>query len=692
MSHFRTRLVAAFVSFSLPVLAATSALAFMPEDELNQRDFMANQAARNLRTGVMQNELALFRKDKITSHGGYWYLTSHYDGFEQAVLEAETAAEIDELAATARSVGAKMPNRPEATTILGTVLLARAVRQGTDQRAQPPQDQIAALRTLLDDAKPNASADPHWYTLRIRVALAEHRPMADLIALAQEAAGRFPDYAPPYLTVAEVIFTDPKSGKRDLEIFAQKIASLTQPSFGMSAYALIYQHAVESAYGNQLSKASAVTWADLKTGIHDVLDKYKYSGWNQNYFAMMACQAEDMEETQALLTPIESQGITPPNFVWGSTDFFEACRAWAKGKARLLRPLQANPFASIRPKSRLLVADTTKRQTSEFESNMRDRIGADATAAFWNEQFEVVEAMADKYRQPNQTTPAGASKLSKFYHGFSSIVPEAAGKAQADTMLGYADDYLKAYPKSPTPILVKVKLLEEIAWNTRGRGYAKEVTPYQWRAFTEQITNIAWFLETHQAVASQDPEYYAAMSRMALYQGWPREDQLAIALNGLAKFPLYDGLYQNIVNSLTPKWGGDAEELDAFVTRALEKMPVEDRDMAYTFFYWIASTHYENGELFTKTLVRWERMKKGYVDLITRHPSNWNRSAFAYRACQAGDAEAARTMFDAMQATGDQTMKPSWGEGRYAGCEAWTRSQPMIRPQPKLTIPAKQPS
>ena len=696
MTRYIMRTMIAVGALAISTLAAH---AFAPEDELQQRDFSTEEAALALRTGAFAGFrpfIAEVRESKGATHGGTWFLTLYYDGFAQAVAEAESDGDVDELMANAKAFAALKPDAPEATLTIATVALARAFRDGTPggQGATPAKasrESLEAVRKLLEDAKATASADPHWYTLMAKIAVAEGWSRDDLTALVTEAARRYPDYAPPYLVGAEAIFTTPDVNKEDLEAYARRIVEITRPTVGMSAYANIYLHAVEGLYGTGFLKATAVQWPDLKVGIKDVLSRLKYSPWLQSYFGMMACVAGDRDEAKEMISPLIEQGNAPEDYIWGSAEVFEACRSWTDGKDLQERPFQPNPWADIRPGSRLLTFDVSKRLTTAFETTVRSRLQGEWTLPFWNQEFDILEALAERYRSKRERTPAGVWKLAKFYDGFADSVDAQVGKEQNDEVLRHTDAYLAAFPKSPTAVLVKAIIMNKLAWMVRGDGSIDTVTPYQWRAFKEQIAKTRAFLEDHKAIASQDPQYYAVLLNVAAAQQWPRSETAATALEGLAKFPGYDNIETAIIHFSMPMWGIDATTLDGFIRDAVQTVPDDERDEAYATLYQMARNDQYQDELFVASLAEWDRMKRGFRELIAKYPNNWNRSAYAYNACLAGDAAAAKEAWSAIAKTGDQSMKPWWPDAKWTSCHQLADSAPPGRSPSGRKIPVEQP-
>ena len=56
------------------------------------------------------------------------------------------------------------------------------------------------------------------------------------------------------------------------------------------------------------------------------------------------------------------------------------------------------------------------------------------------------------------------------------------------------------------------------------------------------------------------------------------------------------------------------------------------------------------GDLFKVTKVSWPSMKKGFEDMIVRHPDAWNRNLYAAYACYVRDRETTGRLLAELQA------------------------------------------
>lgn len=94
------------------------------------------------------------------------------------------------------------------------------------------------------------------------------------------------------------------------------------------------------------------------------------------------------------------------------------------------------------------------------------------------------------------------AEIDNFVTGHFMIRNFAALEAQAaqyrdaqEELLDVADDWVAAYPESPTAAIGKAVILATIAWEHRGGGYARSVDPSAWEPFSNFLpgpTTLCW--------------------------------------------------------------------------------------------------------------------------------------------------------------------------------------------------------
>jgi hypothetical protein len=395
----------------------------------------------------------------------------------------------------------------------------------------------------------------------------------------------------------------------------------------------------------------------------------------------MACLAGDQDMTKRLMESIGNRGQTPPDSIWGSLKFFEACRAWVSGNGVPPRPF-TSLYEGFKPTGPSLVYDNRHRLTDDYEQALNRQIDDETRGAFINGDYAALESLELKYRDTNVVTPSGKPKLISFYAPMYSFI-SAETQGQADHMLKMVDAYARAFPRSPTPIIFRAILMNQIAWAIRGTGYAPSVNAFQWKAFAKQIDRTRAFLDDNKAVGSKDPYWYVQRINAAIYAQEPVDDILQITREGQAHFPGFMDIREAAMGRFEPKWGGSADAVETFVQLELNDSGSLDSDELYADLYREA----QHGEfahgLFTQSKVNWQRMKKGLEVRVTRYPSTWNWDLLAYEACLVGDHKTMLAAYKAIDQIAGPGFVPVRWPDEYKVCRAWAENPsarlPLLR-------------
>lgn len=198
----------------------------------------------------------------------------------------------------------------------------------------------------------------------------------------------------------------------------------------------------------------------------------------------------------------------------------------------------------------------------------------------------------------------------------------------------------QADPNSIAAVLAESIFWYQYAWDARGNGYARTVTPAGWKLFRERLAGARNVLDESKGRAAANPLWYYAMLQIATDEGWREEDFDAVYEEALKRYPDFFIFYFAKARHLLPKWGGDMDNYDDFVNRTVQATRATDGVSMYARLYWSYDGAQVEGNLFAESRANWPRMKKGFEDLMARYPdSYWNLNSFASFACKARDRE-----------------------------------------------------
>jgi hypothetical protein len=254
------------------------------------------------------------------------------------------------------------------------------------------------------------------------------------------------------------------------------------------------------------------------------------------------------------------------------------------------------------------------------------------------------EELVDGLNSPTCVFDDGRPKITILGSVFASSFDTGPG--------GWAKSYdyikllKKKFPRKPFVALAEAQYWIAYAADARGGGFADSVTPQGWKLFKERLQKAEQVLIDSKSYASGFPTWYDQMTLVEFLLDRPAHDQAVIFQEGLTRYKGYYPLYFNMVDDMSPKWGGSWEAVDGFVKWSVEATKQEEAETLYARLYWYAYQQLLPGEeLFRDTRASWPQMKKGFEDLMARHPkSHWDLNNFAHFACMAGDAKTYRKL------------------------------------------------
>jgi hypothetical protein len=301
-----------------------------------------------------------------------------------------------------------------------------------------------------------------------------------------------------------------------------------------------------------------------------------------------------------------------------------------------------------------------------------------AMRAFWWGDFAELQRMHDRYMRPRERVVSGRLKLAALDVGLRRVV-----KHDMKDRSGYLAElealtlrWTQEHPGSSLAHSMYADVLLEIAWSYRGTGFASTVPPQAWEEFRKHVQRAADHMVRHADAALSTSEGHLTMITIGRAADWSDERQWAIALAGLKINPQDDRLYENMVISLLPKWGGSSQKVDRLINEAVERTKAERGLELYARLYHEAAVGQYGGGLFTESGAQWERMRQGYEDLTLRHSDPINLNRFAYYACLAQDKATTYNLLE-------RIAKPdlaAWGDSANAArtfesCKRWAVRQ-----------------
>jgi hypothetical protein len=286
---------------------------------------------------VLDDVAAAERAGRTRFPGGGWKLHTFYAAVEwpkgQApVTEADWADTLDRL----KRWVAQQPDSITAEVALGRAYLNYAWQARGDGNAAsvtPEGKRLFDERAKLAETELNQSFRlpakcPEWYYVMLQVGRVKGWEVEDLAALFQRAIAYDPEYFYYYQEFALSLTPKWRGKEGDAEKFAEEQANHVGGKPGDMLYWLIAQ----SILGNRDlgNAAPQFSWSRALLGYQVLTERFGASPLRQNQLAQMAARFGDYmvtDETMTLIGDRWDQGT------WGTKEYFEKVRTWARGSA-----------------------------------------------------------------------------------------------------------------------------------------------------------------------------------------------------------------------------------------------------------------------------------------------------------------------------------------------------------------------
>lgn len=215
--------------------------------------------------------------------------------------------------------------------------------------------------------------------------------------------------------------------------------------------------------------------------------------------------------------------------------------------------------------------------------------------------------------------------------------------------IGLAREWVKANPKSAPAKIVLARLLSSYAWKARGGGWANNVSENGWKVFGERLAECKAVLDQ---VKDRPAEWYTAMQRCALGQGWDKKDYDAMVNEGLKRYPDYDSIVFLKCYWLQPRWNGQEGEFEKYLATVADKRGGGAGDALYARACWYldASTIHN---VLGQTSASWPRVKSGLEYIIKTNPQSFlAKGMLSILAVEVNDLKTAAGAFNTPQNNG----------------------------------------
>lgn len=316
----------------------------------------------------------------------------------------------------------------------------------------------------------------------------------------------------------------------------------------------------------------------------------------------------------------------------------------------------------------LLVMASGSVVAADTVRTLADQVG---DAAWWGDYREL-QSLYDAARRSTERSIDGERPIEAFRRGFARIFNgnknNDAFYTQMDALTG---QWAAEHPEASMAHVLHARALYAHAWFLRGGGFASTVTPQAWSEFKRYLKMAEDHLARHSSVVMADSSTHLYLVMIGRSASRSFEAQWAIAQESYRVDPEDDAILAEMVISASPKWGGNAEQIERLARDAVRRTQAKRGLELYASVYLTAAYEYK-AALFKATRADWPTMKQGFRDMLSRYPGPINVNRFAFVACLAQDKATTAELLDQI---GDKPILRQWGDdGAYESCRRWARA------------------
>lgn len=190
------------------------------------------------------------------------------------------------------------------------------------------EERVKGAETILNQASNLAAKCPEWYDVMLQVGRAAGWELDGMNSVLQRAAAFDPQYYYVYQQQALTLTPKWRGKEGDPEKFAEDSAN----QVGGKAGNILYWQIAQSVMGNRdLSGVPQhFTWSRAVIGYQALVEQYGPSLLRLNQQALMAARFNDYMTADDLLLQV---GDHWDRGTWGTQEYFDKVKAWARGTA-----------------------------------------------------------------------------------------------------------------------------------------------------------------------------------------------------------------------------------------------------------------------------------------------------------------------------------------------------------------------
>lgn len=241
-----------------------------------------------------------------------------------------------------------------------------------------------------------------------------------------------------------------------------------------------------------------------------------------------------------------------------------------------------------------------------------DALSAYSSTALKARKFDELTSKMDEARRIRERIPGGFWKLFVFYQGIQTPnFDQNASEPEWQRHLARLQEWKQVMPNSITARVALAQSLIAYGFEARGQDTIDKVSDESIQVFQERVAQGLSELNSAKDLTPKCPQWYTAMLRVGLAQGWNREKYENVFEEGFQLEPTYYHLQREKITYLQPQWMGRRGDIAQFVNSMASRIGGDEGSIMY---FELASTLQPDyrSSIWLETGLEWGKAKVGY--------------------------------------------------------------------------------
>lgn len=268
--------------------------------------------------------------DRPTLVDGRSTIVAIYAGYKDTLVqEKQWEPQLDKIrtwqASAPENVNAKL------TEAAYWIAYGRFARGGQFAGSVPPRafelmhERMARAEAVLEAVRPAAAENPVWFVQMLEIALMNGWSADRRASLFTDAVRADPYFYSSYAVMAASLTPRWGGDLSKYHKFVESAVSRTRTREGNSYYARLDWTLAQTERNQDPFRDLGISWAKMKLGFNDLMQRFPESQWNLHNYAYFACRAGDGETFNKLRPTLDLQKMDRMPTVWGGAYTLEFC-------------------------------------------------------------------------------------------------------------------------------------------------------------------------------------------------------------------------------------------------------------------------------------------------------------------------------------------------------------------------------